>query len=473
KIEKIGKSAFAQTKLSAICLPSTLKEIGEGAFIGTELRSIKIPSSIEIIPDWVFYNCENLKTVTIGENVTVIGDGAFNETAIEELKLPDKTMKVGYVAFADCTKLKNVKLANVKEIGNEAFVNCKELINFTITKNVQEIGEGVFIGCDSLQNISVEAGNQKFTDIGGILYDKGMTKLIKYPASNYNSSYELPSNIRVIVDGALDGCRFISEYTVADGSMWFSAEDGVLYDFDKNTLVDYPIAKNAMNFSIPDRIRKIEKSAFEDCLISGCINISANVTEIGDDAFAGCKKVNLYTVHKDNKNFKAVDGVLFSIDGTRILQYPLASAAASYTIPEDVTTVGTSAFRYSKLTEIKMGSNVKEIKKEAFRDTVITEMILPEGLVSIGESAFDTCELLKITIPESVNNISDLAFASCPRLYEIEFKSKKGIDSVGLDVFDSTNNIQNVYVPVGSTQRYKNMFIEMGLADYDEIVGER
>ena len=217
KLERIGRYAFAQTKLSAIGLSNSLKEIGEGAFMGTELKSIKTPTSLEVIPDAAFCNCEKLKTVVIGDNVKEIGDYAFCETAIEDIKLSDKTIKIGYASFADCAKLKNVKLANLKELGDAAFANCKEIVNFTVTKNVQEIGGEVFIGCDGLQNISVEAGNQKFTDIGGILYDKGMTKLIKYPACNYNSSYELPSNIRVIVDGALDGCRFISEYTVENG----------------------------------------------------------------------------------------------------------------------------------------------------------------------------------------------------------------------------------------------------------------
>ncbi|MBR1735875.1 MAG: leucine-rich repeat domain-containing protein, partial [Firmicutes bacterium] len=338
KLEKIGRYAFAQTDLSAIGLFSSLKEIGEGAFMGTNLRSIKIPSSIEVIPEAAFYNCDNLKTVVMGDNVKDIGNYAFCDTAVEEIKLADKTTTIGYACFANCPKLKDIKLANVKVIGNAAFANCNEIEYFTVTKNIQQIGGEVFIGCDGLKNINVESGNQTFADIDGVLYDKGMTELIKYPASKYTTNYKLPGNIRNIVEGALDGCKFISEYTVEGGNSYFSDEDGVLYDHDKSTLVSYPKAKSTSNFNIPESVTKIEKGAFEDSIVEGCINIPSNVAEIGDNAFAGCKKVAQYAVNKYNRNFKSVDGVLLSIDGARLLQYPIAAKDKSYTIPAGVTT---------------------------------------------------------------------------------------------------------------------------------------
>lgn len=79
--------------------------IGDSAFAETSLTSIKIPSK-----------------------VTSIGENAFKHAQFETLVLPDGVSEISFEGLAYCSNLKKLYIpANVKKINRGAFEGCNNL----------------------------------------------------------------------------------------------------------------------------------------------------------------------------------------------------------------------------------------------------------------------------------------------------------------------------------------------------------
>ena len=120
------------------------------------------------------------------------------------------------------------------------------------------------------------------------------------------------------------------------------------------------------------------------------INIGSNITTIEDGALHGPTTLTNINVDSANPNYKSINGVVYSKDGTTLVAYPTGRTDKKFTVPSGVKTIGAYAFS---------------------RNQNIEEVVLPEGLTKIGYSSFMYCEnLSKINIPETVTDISGYAF---------------------------------------------------------------
>ena len=120
------------------------------------------------------------------------------------------------------------------------------------------------------------------------------------------------------------------------------------------------------------------------------INIGSNITTIEDGALHGPTTLTNINVDSANPNYKSINGVVYSKDGTTLVAYPTGRTDKKFTVPSGVKTIGAYAFS---------------------RNNNIEEVVLPEGLTKIGYSSFMYCEnLSKINIPETVTDISGYAF---------------------------------------------------------------
>ena len=75
----IGESAFANTGIGSMALPSTTKTIGKNAFQGCSISSIAIPSGTTQIDELAFFQCSSLTFIALPSNIT-IGKDAFEGT---------------------------------------------------------------------------------------------------------------------------------------------------------------------------------------------------------------------------------------------------------------------------------------------------------------------------------------------------------------------------------------------------------
>jgi hypothetical protein len=99
----------------------------------------------------------------------------------------------------------------------------------------------------------------------------------------------------------------------------------------------------------------------------------AAVSAIGDRAFRDCTSLASINVDANNTVYMSDDGNLYIKEGKVLKRYSAGKTAESFTVPDDVTGIGASAFDSC--------INLKSI-------------IIPEGVKSIGSSAFSGCNSL-------------------------------------------------------------------------------
>ena len=195
---------------------------------------------------------------------------------------------------------------------------------------------------------------------------------------------------------------------------------------------------------IPASVQKIGMKAFYNCSSVEAFQIPAGTTEIGDFAFEGCSALKEIDVADTNAQYKDEDGILFDIDGTKIILYPSQKQEEHYALPEgctaiadyafignthlktvdihQVTELGRDAFYYcTSLQSAEIPDGIKILDGSVFGNCTSLETVkLPQDLEEIGEGCFYACMALReIEVPETVTKIGSYAFFNCPLLKSI------------------------------------------------------
>ena len=303
-VTTIGEKAFYECKsLTSVTIPNSVTTIGNSAFASCEsLTSVIIPNSVTTIGYRAFSGCSSLTSVTIPDSVTTIGDGAFNgcrnikefkggsafingrclvingklvafaPAGITKFTIPDSVTEIGNYAFLGCKNLTSVTIPNgVTTIGGDAFLGCKNLTSVTIPDSVTTIGDSAFRECPNLTTINIP---NRVTTIGEHAFEECCS--IK--------SITIPNSVKTIGRCAFDRCSSLTSVTISNSIT-------AIHEFTFNE------CSNLKSVAIPKGVKHIGDFAFKGCDMLESVTLPYSIEEIGWDAFFGCR--NLITVYCD------------------------------------------------------------------------------------------------------------------------------------------------------------------------------
>ena len=330
--------------------------------IDTLDSSIIFPQNV--ISKQCFYQCVNLKNVSINKNVTSIGEAAFQNCSLKSVIIPNGVTNIGSCAFSGCTGLTNITIPDsIKDIGGGAFSGTS-LTNIAIPDTVANIGPGAFSGCSGLTHITIPRSMTKID--GSFSGCTGLTRIV------------IPDNITNIGNDAFANCTKLT------------------------------------NVTIPNSVTSIGSSAFSGCPEMTSITIPDSVTNIGHGAFQGCTKLTNITIPS---SITSIDGSFACSELTNIIipdnvtsigyqAFRECHALANITISDSVTSIGEEAFyECSSLKNIEIPNSITKIEKGAFANAGLTNVTIPDSVTSIGEYAFSGCfDLTNITISQATYN---------------------------------------------------------------------
>ena len=197
---------------------------------------------------------------------------------------------------------------------------------------------------------------------------------------------------------------------------------------------------------IPNSVTSIGVEAFSGCSSLTSIEIPNSVTSIGVWAFSGCDGLIEIKVAEGNQNYVSIDGCLYSKGVTTLYYCPRVKT--SITIPNSVTSIGSSAFEdCSGLTSVEIPNSVTSIGNYAFSGcSGLTSIEIPNSVTSIGNYAFEDCSgLTSVEIPNSVTSIGSSAFRYCRSLTSVEIPNS--VTSIGVAAFSNCRSLTSVEIP--------------------------
>lgn len=176
--------------------------------------------------------------------------------------------------------------------------------------------------------------------------------------------------------------------------------------------------------------------------------ITSAVTEIGGNAFAGCKGLTSVTIPD---SVTTIWGQAFSD----------CSGISSVTIPDSVTTIDVRAFGGTGLRHVTVPDTVTLMGPACFEDcTEMLSAIIGSGITVISSRMFTGCTSLQsVTLPGNLTTIGKMAFSGCSSLHDINIPS--GVTTIGEIAFDYSG-LRSVTVPDSVTELSEECFAHCG-----------
>lgn len=479
----IGESAFENSNITSLTIPSSITSIGDDAFASCrKLTKVNYYATNAVVGEQIFYDAGNNGngiTLTVGANVEVIPNGLFETDVDGQHNLTTVAFEdgsvcttIGEYAFGDCYSLTNINLENLTKlttIGEGAFSSCESLQSITIPEGVISIGDWAFSDCSELTAINYNAKKLNALASAQDIFNgagedgEGITLTIG------SKVQEIPNFLFVGSENIEGDCDFnLVSVTFEAGSVCELIGSTAFAGCRQLTNVDFTNAKNLKTISdgafvmcvslINMQLEKlvnlenVGRVSFGQCQSLQTITIPEKVTTIGYGAFAWC--YNLTEINYNAINVTSDNNCIFSMS---------AQNGAVVDIGAKVQVIPERLFN---------GSTVLSVDDGVGPTAAITQVNFDENSVchTIKAEAFaNLYNLTKVTIPASITTINDGAFRSCNSLVEVI-----NLSSLPIVKGDASYGAVALYAKaVYNTENYETVIIVENNVQYWVADGEK
>ena len=375
----------------------------------------------------------DVTTISFGNAVTFLSNNSFsNCNKIVSVDLPVSVVQLFPGAFQYCTQLKSINFQGVRVVGQNAFYGCTSLESINIPNAVKTIEGATFYNCIKLSAIEV---GSSVTDIRSSAF-YGCAAL---------QSITLPNTMKVIGEKVFMECTNLQIVQLGNTLTSIGA-----YAFSGCSKLE--------TIPLPLTINQIGSFSFENCLSLKSLSIPGNTQNIGESAYKGCKGLLSVTIGEtDNPgtpltfgNFAFLDctGINSLILNKNIVDDPYYSPFMGLTslknavVNNRVTQLNTFAFYGCTMLEsISISNSVSYIAAAAFQGcTSLTEVKLPKNLNFLSSQLFYGCtNLTTVNIPINVKSLGSYVFYKCEKLSKVNLPA--GVEFIGPIAFNGCTGL--------------------------------
>lgn len=128
KVTVIEANLFQNKDIESVKIPGSVTEIQQRAFSGCQnLKEVVIPEGVAVIGENAFWNCRNLESVSLPSTLKQIDWFAFSATGLKSVVIPEsKTLNtLKEKIFFQCPQLKEVTIPiTITNIADDTFAEC-------------------------------------------------------------------------------------------------------------------------------------------------------------------------------------------------------------------------------------------------------------------------------------------------------------------------------------------------------------
>ena len=435
-----------------------VQEIPEGT-LSTGLHWQYIPSSHTLsitgsgaMPDFDFINQPwrpfryEIETATIGAGVTSVGMTAFTGcTALKSVTLPDGLKTIEENAFLGCTALKSVTLPDgLKTLGEAAFASCSALTSIELPASLETIGTNAFDAL-GLTEIKVQTGNTHFEAEDGVLYNKGRTTLLRYPCKKPGTTFAVPASVTTIEVYAVYQCAALESITLPDALKTIGN-----FAFYKCTALK--------SVTIPKKVETIGDFVFQLCTALKDVTVLWNTPlTIPPGVFAGITPPTGVTLHVPGGTGEAYQGKDVWKEFT-IVEQPWGDLSTGLHWAYDAANHSLTITNPTPGTPKSMPDFADQDNQpwKAYRGG-IQKVTIGAGVNHVGKYAFTNCaKLATVTLPEGLETIGNYAFGECAALASISIPNS--VTAIADGAFTECTALKSVTLPNSLTTIGKYAF---------------
>lgn len=323
--------------------------------------------------------------------------GCSGLTKLATVVLPSSLTTIGETAFLGCSKLSSINLDNVISIETGAFAGCGSLRSLNLP-NAKNIGDCAFACTSYINNYSYNnyydyySNNDGLTSVTIPLAEK--IGYACFSGQTHLASISMPK-VAVIGSGAFSNCSSLTAVDLSNVTDLGSHAFYMHYSAPKSQLKKVVLSNEVVSI---DR-------TFDGCVSLTELNIPTNL-----------KSVSLYNV--------GLTSVILP-EGVTTINSLSSSSFITISIPSTVTSISSSAFRYSKSLKDFYCYSVVPINTTAFNtDKNSYDALNPSG-ITLHVPAFsiaayrldDNWYKFEQTLPID-GNISNITIAQNFSIYE-------------------------------------------------------